>query len=776
MEYNDVLTEDDFRDQFSYVAPQRTSLKERAKQSIHCSKQCACNVFLSFFPILTWFPKYKLKNYLPGDIIGGVTTAIVRIPQSLAYGLLAGLQPINGMYVAFFAPLVYTFLGTSRHVSVGTFAVISLMLGSALENYLSIHPAPVTNSSSSNSIAIATTASYSGTTASELGTTIAELTNSNTPVTEESYKLAVIGALTLLVGLIQIGLGFFRLGFVAIFLSDSLVSGFTTGAALFVFTAQVKYFFGIPLNRQSSPFALIKTYIELFSRIQETKWSEVIISVVCLAVLYPVKLINVKYKKKLHNIPIPIELIVVVIGTIISWAADFKGRFNVDVVNAIPSGLPAPQVPDISTWSSLIGDAFPIAIVSFAITVSIGKLFAKRHNYKISPNQELFALGVSQIACGMFQGHACSGALARSSVKESSGTKTQFSDVVSCIVILFVLLLIGQYLAPLPVACLSSIILINIRGLLKQVTILPRLWALSKPDFVVWVITFTAVALLGVALGLAIGVLGLLITVVLSVYNPQTTVRGGLGDTDIYRDIEKFKKAKEVPGIKIIRFPQSPFFGNVAALQEVSSEAMFVSKSCDQPLGGTGERSHLLDERIELKEISQRDDETISVINDVKEANDAPNVTNTLHPNNNLTASANTSDVGNNDDDHVAESRDAESGHVNGKGGKRRSPNRVSLDPNHCFHTIIFDCSGWTFIDLMGMEAVRQICTDFGKLNLQVFLASVQPGIMSKLVKVGVVTSRDSDEESLATVFSSVRFAVEAAKRSDRHKPFVTSA
>uniref|UniRef100_F6RWK5 SLC26A/SulP transporter domain-containing protein n=1 Tax=Ciona intestinalis TaxID=7719 RepID=F6RWK5_CIOIN len=547
MERNDLLTEYQIQDEYDYHKPPQKSIKEQVKKYFTCDLKRVKNFILGFLPILTWLPSYSIRNYLPGDVIGGITTAVVRIPQSLAYGLLAGVDPINGMYTAFFAPLTYTFLGTSRHVSVGTFAVISLMLGSALEKYLTNHP-------------FISQSNQTGALSAELS---AELS---------AYHLSIIASVTILVGLIQVVLGLLNLGFVAVFLSDPLVAGFTTGAALFVFTAQVKYCFGIDLARQKAPFALVKTYVELFSRIKETNVAEIVLSLVTVVVLYPVKLLNVKYKKKLRNIPIPIELFVIIITTIISANVNFHAKYGIDIVGAIPSGLPGPLLPDASKWPSLISDAFSIAIVSFAITVSLGKLFAKKHDYEISPNQELFALGVSQVTCGLFQGHACAGALARSTVKESSGTKTQFSDVISCCVILLVLLFIGPLLSPLPKATLSCIIMVNIRGLFRQVLQLPKIWSLCKYDFTVWLLTFVAVALFGVDIGLLIGVAGLLVTVVLRVYKPEITVRGGLGDTELYRDIEKFKKAREIHGVKILRFPQSPFFGNKEALQALAEE------------------------------------------------------------------------------------------------------------------------------------------------------------------------------------------------------------
>ncbi|CAK8671886.1 unnamed protein product [Clavelina lepadiformis] len=743
--HNNTVTEYEFREEFDYHAPEEKPLKVKVKEAVSCTPSRCRKFIFGFLPILTWLPNYSVKQYLPGDIIGGVTTAIVRIPQSLAYGLLAGVDPINGMYTAFFSPLVYTFLGTSKHVSVGTFAVVSLMMGSALDKYLAANPyqGMVSNAT------IETT----------MGTTTAA-TELSTDTGEAMYKLAIISSLTLLVGLMQIIMGALNLGFIALFLSDPLVAGYTTGAALFVFTAQVKYFFGINLHRHQAPFALVKTYIELFTRITETQPAEVIISVLTIVLLYPVKLINIKYKKQLRSIPIPMELIIVIIATIVSANVDLKALYGVEVVGTIPSGLPAPDVPNVSTWPSLIADAFSISIVSFAITVSVGKLFAKRHGYKIAPNQELLALGISQLSCAFFQGHACSGSLARSSVKESSGTKTQFSDIPSCVVIVLVLLFIGPMLSPLPVACLSSIIIVNIRTLFNQFFDLPRLWRLCKFDFAVWVLTFTAVALLGVDLGLAVGVLGLLVTVVLRVYHPSVTVRGVLGNTELYRDVDKFTKADEVEGVKIVRFPQSPFFGNKNVLEQVCASLLTAHKRCEERAERARSRQQndceqsrpLLDQdSSENEQASSPEKITNGKIINGKASNGCSldDYVLVIDPHTGNAAFGDAKQV-------IDKQTDAS---VTPQSSSVSSLGEIGLNKEHCFHTVIFDCSGWTFIDIMGMEIVKQICNELKSVKLRVFLAGLQPPVFEKLTKVGVL----NEEDGIAIPFPTVRFAVQAA-------------
>lgn len=573
-------SEEEARERSDFVPSKSKKWTDRIKSKVHCEPS-SCKRLV---PIVSWLPNYPFRKYIVGDVISGLTTAIVRIPQGLAYGLLAGLLPINGLYTGFFSPLVYTIFGTSRHISVGVFSIVSLMLGAALDKFnaeytyavpTTVQWAPTTQSS----IAV-TSASTKGIDILSASSTFPTLSNSTLAsavgeLTEEEMRnQVVICSLSILIGINLLLLGIFRLGIIAMFLSEPVVSGFTTAAAIYVVTAQMKYVTGIPLVGKTGVFGLIKTWIELFSRLNEINWPSIIVSVICLAFLIPIKYVNRTYKAKMRNLPIPVELLVVITGTLVSGLVGY-GKQNVFlIVGKVPRGMPTPVLPDVSLWGKLIGDAISISIIIFAVAVSLGKIFAKKHGYSIDPNQELLALGFCQITAGFLRGHSGGGALARSSVQESSGGNTQVASLVSCSVLLLVLLVIGPLFEHLPKACLACIILANLHGLLMQFEGLPGLWRIDRYDFAVWVVTFLAVMICGIDTGLAIGVVFSLICGVLRTSRAKLAFVGEMVDSSEYGDVDNCKGAVEIPGIKIVRLTHSPTYANKSVLQQLTPEAV----------------------------------------------------------------------------------------------------------------------------------------------------------------------------------------------------------
>lgn len=569
-------SEEELREKYEFVPSKSKKWTERIKSKVHCAPSSCKRVI----PIVSWLPNYPLRKYIVGDVISGLTTAIVRIPQGLAYGLLAGLLPINGLYTGFFSPLVYTIFGTSRHISVGVFSIVSLMLGAALDKFnaentyvVPTTQPPVVVTSVPNGITVSPESVVASSVLpvlnnSTLESAIGELSQ------EEMRNQVVICSLSILIGINLLLLGIFRLGIIAMFLSEPVVSGFTTAAATYVVTAQMKYVTGIPLVGKTGVFGLIKSWIELFSRLNEINWPSIIVSVICLAVLIPIKYINRTYKAKMHNLPIPVELLVVIIGTLVSGFTGYGKQNLFLIVGKVPKGMPSPVLPDVELWPKLIGDAISISIIIFAVAVSLGKIFAKKHGYSIDPNQELLALGFCQITAGFLRGHSGGGALARSSVQESSGGNTQVASLLSCAVLLLVLLVIGPLFEHLPKACLACIILANLHGLLMQFEGLPGLWRVDRYDFTVWIITFLAVMICGIDTGLGIGVIFSLICGVLRTSRAKLAFVGEMVGSSEYGDMDLFKGAVEIPRIKIIRFTHSPTYANKSVLQQLTPEAV----------------------------------------------------------------------------------------------------------------------------------------------------------------------------------------------------------
>uniref|UniRef100_H2ZI99 SLC26A/SulP transporter domain-containing protein n=1 Tax=Ciona savignyi TaxID=51511 RepID=H2ZI99_CIOSA len=421
----------------------------------------------------------------------------------MAYALLASLPAVTGLYVSFFPVLIYVIFGTSRHISIGTFAVISLMIGAVIDKV---------------------------------------------------RHVAV--ALSLAVGLIHVIMYIFRLGIITLYLSSHMVSGFTCGAAFHVMTSQIPKLFGLNIPRKSGPLALIYVTTPLQPYFINTHFRNRHFTNFC----QTLQEINLRFKKKLP-FPLPWELVVVICSTIASYYGFLNLNYGVTIVGEIPTGIQVtvPQTDDLGT---VFVDAIPIAIVVFAIAVSLAQMFAVKHVYETDSNQELLAYGLANIFGAFFSCFPAATSLSRSSIWEETGGKTQITGVVSSAVILVILLWIGPLFQSLPEAALASIIIVNLKRMLMQFNQLPPLWRVSRLDATVWLVTWLAVVLLGVDLGLAVGAGYSLLTVVFrtQIGTGQTVV--AVGDTGVFRSTKKFNGDDDDSSVLVFAFPGPIYYAN----------------------------------------------------------------------------------------------------------------------------------------------------------------------------------------------------------------------
>ncbi|KAL6459551.1 hypothetical protein MHYP_G00313100 [Metynnis hypsauchen] len=524
-----------------YISSRLLHRKERTPKTVgqrvadrfRCSSERAKSVVLSLFPILSWLPSYPVKEYLLGDIVSGLSTGVMQLPQGLAYAMLAAVPPVYGLYSSFYPVLLYTFFGTSRHISIGTFAVISLMIGGVAvrEAPDSMFPLNGTNVTGFDIDA------------------------------RDARRVQVAVALTTLVGLIQLFLGVLRFGFVAIYLTEPLVRGFTTAAAVHVFVSQLKYFFGVRTKRFSGPLSVVYSLIAVFKDITSTNITTLIVGLVCVVFLYGVKEINERFKKKLP-IPIPGEIIVVIVSTGVSYGMSLSENYQVDIVGNIPAGLQAPTVPDFSILPNLVADAIAIAVVGFSMGISLAKIFALKYGYSVDGNQELVALGLCNFVSSFFQTFAITCSMSRSLVQESTGGKTQIAGLLSSLLVLLVIVAIGFVFRPLPQTVLAAIIMVNLLGMFKQVRDIPALWRTSKIELTIWVVAFVASVLLGLDYGLLVAIGFALLTVIYRTQSPRSVILGQISDTGLYCDTDEYEEAAECSGIKIFHSNSSIYFAN----------------------------------------------------------------------------------------------------------------------------------------------------------------------------------------------------------------------
>uniref|UniRef100_A0A8C5DC02 Solute carrier family 26 member 6-like n=1 Tax=Gouania willdenowi TaxID=441366 RepID=A0A8C5DC02_GOUWI len=452
---------------------------------MRCSGPRLKKCLLRTFPVASWLPRYSIRENALGDFISGISVGIMQLPQGMAYALLAAVPPVFGLYSSFYPVLVYFIFGTSKHISLGTYAVLSVMIGGVTERLAPDSDFMVWDNVTNSSM---------------VDTTV-----------RDAERIKVAAAVTFLSGIFQIVLGLVQFGFVVTYLSEPLVRGYTTGAAIHVIVSQLKYTFGINPVRHSGPLALI--YI--------------------------------------------------IVATVISWQVDVEGKYGVDVVGLIPSGLQPPVFPEVSLFGQVIGDAFALSVVGYGIAISLGRIFALKYGYKVDSNQELVALGLSNSFGGIFQCFAISCSMSRTLVQESTGGKTQVA-----IVILFITLWIGALFEDLPKAVLAAIIYVNLHGMMKQFLDIPLLWRTNKIDMMVWVVTFILTVLLNPDLGLAAAIGFSMLTVIFRTQLPKYSALGRVPNTDIYRPLENFNQVRNVPGILIFRSSATLYFANAEMFQD----------------------------------------------------------------------------------------------------------------------------------------------------------------------------------------------------------------
>ncbi|XP_036982735.2 sulfate anion transporter 1 isoform X2 [Artibeus jamaicensis] len=432
-------------------------LKARLWWSCECSRQGAWGLVQDLLPATHWLCRYRLREDLAGDVMSGLVIGIILVPQAIAYSLLAGLQPIYSLYTSFFANLIYFLMGTSRHVSVGIFSLLCLMVGQVVDRELLLAgfdpaqdgPGPGDNSSALN--ASATTPALG---LQDCG--------------RDCYAIRVATALTLVAGIYQVLLGVLRLGFASAFLSQPLLDGFAMGASLTILTSQLKHLLGVRVPRHQGPGVVVRTWLSLLRNAGQANLCDVLTSAVCLAVLLASKELSDRCQHRL-KVPLPTELLVIVVATLVSHLGQLHAHFGSSVAGDIPTGFMAPRAPDPGLMWRVALDAVPLALVSSTFSISLAEMFARSHSYSVRADQELLAVGCCNVLPAFFHCFATSAALAKSLVKTATGCRTQLSSVVSAAVVLLVLLALAPLFRDLQRSVLACVIVVSLRGALRKV-------------------------------------------------------------------------------------------------------------------------------------------------------------------------------------------------------------------------------------------------------------------------------------------------------------------
>ncbi|KAF0872499.1 RELN protein, partial [Crocuta crocuta] len=492
------------------------SIGDKLKQAFTCTPKKIRNIIYMFLPITKWLPAYKFKEYVLGDLVSGISTGVLQLPQGLAFAMLAAVPPVFGLYSSFYPVIMYCFLGTSRHISIGPFAVISLMIGGVAVRLV---PDDIVIPGGVNA--------------------------TNGTEARDALRVKVAMSVTLLSGIIQV----------------PLVRGFTTAAAVHVFTSMLKYLFGVKTKRYSGIFSVVYSTVAVLQNVKNLNVCSLGVGLMVFGLLLGGKEFNERFKEKLPA-PIPLEFFAVVMGTGISAGFNLQESYNVDVVGKLPLGLLPPANPDTSLFHLVYVDAIAIAIVGFSVTISMAKTLANKHGYQVDGNQELIALGLCNSIGSLFQTFSISCSLSRSLVQEGTGGKTQLAGCLASLMILLVILATGFLFESLPQAVLSAIVIVNLKGMFMQFSDLPFFWRTSKIELTIWLTTFVSSLFLGLDYGLITAVIIALLTVIYRTQSPSYKVLGQLPDTDVYIDIDAYEEVKEIPGIKIFQINAPIYYAN----------------------------------------------------------------------------------------------------------------------------------------------------------------------------------------------------------------------
>ncbi|XP_062247604.1 solute carrier family 26 member 6-like isoform X2 [Platichthys flesus] len=710
------------------------NLGERVKESLRCSVPRLKQTVVSWVPVLGWLPKYSIRENAIGDLIAGCSVGIMHLPQGMAYALLASLPPVIGLYTSLFPVLVYFIFGTSRHLSIGTFSVVSIVIGEVTERL-----AP-----DSDFIVNGT----NGSQVHDFGA-------------RDALRIKVACSLTVLTGLFQILFFVVRFGFVVTYLSEPLIRGYTTGSACHVCVSQLKYLFGVTPSRFTGPLSLIYTVVDICRMLPETQVPELVVSLVSLTVLIVAKEINDCYKQKLP-MPIPVELIVIIAATIITHFCGLETKYKLDVVGPIPNGLQAPQVPDTSFFSEMIGDAFTVAIVGYAINISLGKTFGLKHGYKVDSNQELVALGLSNTIGSFFQCYSVTCSLSRSLIQESTGGKTQVAGVVSSIIVLITVLKIGALFEDLPKAILATIVFANLKGMFKQFMDVPMLWRTNKVDLLVWLVTLISTILLNLDLGLAVSIGFSMLTFIFRTQRPRYSILGHVQGTDLYLDTDAYGGTEEIPGIKIFRSSTTICYTNaemyLEALQAKSgieiSKLLGAKKKRDAALKPKKEKAKteektqkqkaLRDMSILAISLTELTEDKVSA--GLSQGNSAA-VTSTNGLSKGEVNSAYQHDSDLDTGCHGDESIYQEPHH----GDEEKEGTRGSD-----VHSIILDISSTGFVDTVTTNTLKNMFRDFGEININIYLTGCQACVVEQLDTAGFFSESIPKSRLFVTVHDAV--------------------
>jgi high affinity sulfate transporter 1 len=473
-----------------------------------------------WIPAITWLRAYD-RTWLRGDVLAGVTLAAYLLPAALGDASLANLPPETGLYACLFGGLLFWIFCGSRYTVASVTSAISLVIGSSL----------------------------------------GEITGGNT------IRFGALAAGTaLLVSLIAFVAWLAKAGVLVHFISESVMTGFKCGVALFLASTQLPKLFGFH-GAHGSFWGNAGFF---FEHLNETNTTSLLVGGIALALLILGK-IFLKHK--------PVALFVV-IGGIIAASALSLDTHGVQLIGVMPQGVPPLKIPALY-WRDL-NDLLPLALACFLLgaveTAAIGRMFAAKHGGRFDANQENLALAASNLFAGLGGGLPVSGGTSQSLVNEEGGAKTPLSTALAAVFILVVVLFFSHLLSALPQPVLAAVVLVAVAGLLNLST-LKELWRNDRSEFVVAMAAFAGVLTFGLLRGVMLGALISLVQLVRVSSRPHVALLGRIPGTRRFSDCDRHANNELIPNVMIFRPESALIYFNVdnvydAILNRVRAEVI----------------------------------------------------------------------------------------------------------------------------------------------------------------------------------------------------------
>ena len=453
-------------------------------------------------PVLAMLRGYQ-RSWLRGDLLGGVTVAAYLVPQVMAYATVAGLPPVAGLWAALPALVIYALLGSSTSLSMGPEATTALM----------------------TAIAIAPLAAGDPVSYAELATTLA-----------------------LLVGLMSIGAGLLRLGFVADLLSRPVLVGYMAGVGLIMIAGQLRRVTGVPVTGRVF-FAQLYSFGRGLGHVQPTT------VVIAAAVLAFLLLLRWRWPRS------PSALLAVLLATAAAAVSGQRGH-GISIVGSIPAGLPVPGLPDVhpQILQKLLLPAFTVLIVAFSDDVLTARSFARRGE-KVIANQELLALGVANAGSSLLRGFPVSSSATRTAIGVATGSRTQLYSLTAAASLVVVLLFLRPVLSLFPTAALGAIVIYAAIRLI-DLPALRRLYTFRRAELALALATCIAVLALDIVYGVLVAIGLSVVELLIRVARAHDAIEGFVPGLAGMHNVNDYPDARTIPGLVVYRYDAPLFFAN----------------------------------------------------------------------------------------------------------------------------------------------------------------------------------------------------------------------